>query len=369
MTRVFNGSTSHLGPRTVLLSSGLRDEPLTICTTASLWQGGAGAAYGHIVTLQNPISAFDWFAVYGRQSGGTNIYAFGAETRTSFVSAGRAEDQISATPTFSHYRIVARFVANNDRRINVRARLGATEYNGSATDSTDISISGCSELRMGTSTGSGRFWDGAIGETALYSSALSDDETEEWLNGAPAYMISPSTLEYYYPMWGENTVAVELLGGNTLAVNGSCPRGASDPYQTFPGWRPGDVVVWPGPTTTEVVQSVVGMTSSALANRTRMSVGQATIPWALGTEDNSLGDVRLPDPVLVIAQVGRFEVVNLTENAVQGVVPLSAAALANSLTQREVPDAAATTMGVLENRLVYGPSGARVFDYRRKREQ
>ena len=90
-------------------------------------------------------------------------------------------------------------------------------------------VSGCSSLTIG-SVGGAQYFNASIGETAFWSSALSDDETTAWLDGVPAEGISPSTLVYRYPIDGFHSPEEERIQGKTLTVVNNPVQGVSHPF-------------------------------------------------------------------------------------------------------------------------------------------
>ena len=217
MSRVFVAASSkQLGPAT-LIKSGVRDEPLTIASTVSI---DNGIAQHMIAAVYHPSTPFHWFALTSGVVAGN--LTFGAQTRQSFRATSSANVSLGSSPwPRTWYRCVARFFANNDRRIAVNG--------GYATNSTTRAVSGCSSLTIG-SVGGAQYFDAGIGETAFWSSALSADETTAWLDGVPAEGISPSTLVYRYPIDGFHSPEEERIQGKTLTVVNNPVQGVSHPF-------------------------------------------------------------------------------------------------------------------------------------------
>jgi hypothetical protein len=219
MAILFNDSVSeYLGDGTV---SGLTAEPITLAG----WFYHDAAQTGCIVGLADASVADTerFLLLAGRGGGNDQVSAF-AEAATDEALTGTYSRDV-----WNHGAAV--FTSNSSRTAYLNGVAGTANTNNS-------SVTGIDAVAIGRSPDStpSSYMSGRVAEVGIWDVALTTGEIEALAAGVTPLQVRPGNLMHYWPLWGNNDPAIDLVGGVNLTWNNG-PEKATHSPAIYPGTR------------------------------------------------------------------------------------------------------------------------------------
>lgn len=169
--------------------------------------------YGFYLQLQGTVGGDPVAAVT------YNLTAPAAVTSSGFVSG-----------SWQHGCAV--IAASNDRRVYLNGGSKGTETTNKTTPTmTHTSIASTAK--------SAQLFAGQIAEAAIWSVALTDAEVAILALGASPLLVQSTNLLAYWPLLGNTSPEIDLVGGFGMTLSASAPTKADHPRVLYPSSLPG----------------------------------------------------------------------------------------------------------------------------------
>lgn len=137
-----------------------------------------------------------------------------AVTRTEVA---RVQSASATGPSLNVWNHGAAVFSANDNRL---AYLNGTAGTAETTSNTPTGVDRMSLGYLGRASPVD-FMSGRIAEAAMWSAALFADEIAALAKGFPPYLIRPTSLEAYWPLFGYASPEIDIVGGFNLTLTGT----------------------------------------------------------------------------------------------------------------------------------------------------
>lgn len=226
MSRSFNGSSQYLSDGSLSITF-----PLTISAWIYPGTGTTGAGEHGIVVLTNHGSDATSIALWVAYNGGaTNSLAAKAQ------SAGGGTDNAFATTQLTPNVWTHGCAIFNSTSSRACYQDGANK----GTNATLLNSGTLSFIDIGAENNTGSFlnlYSGLVADVCLWNVALTDDEVAVLAKGVPAYLIRPTAIVRYYPVYGLASPEPDFSGnaGNMTLVASPTIGATNPPITLFTG--------------------------------------------------------------------------------------------------------------------------------------
>lgn len=222
MARDFNGSTQLLYANTMVTAY-----PLTM---ACWFNSDSVAVQQFLMAVVNWVggAAGDYF---GLEACGV---VAGDPVRASVYQTGVAYSPADTTAAYTAgtwYHACGVYASATSRA----AYLNGANKGTVATNVTPISLGVVSIGTAYRSDTPAVFTDGRIAEAAIWGAALTDAEVAVLAQGVSPLLVRPADLLAYWPLLGNTSPEIDLVGGFGLTLSASAPTKADHPRVRCPG--------------------------------------------------------------------------------------------------------------------------------------
>lgn len=187
----------------------------------------AVASYQAVLSISQNVGSANYHALYLNPSAGVSAYSLAGGGTTGEATSGGT----MTANAWAH--VAAVFSATTNRR----AYLNGT---GGTANTTTVNPGGLDITQIGT------LWTGTnpatadVGEAVIYGAALTDADLASLAAGVSPLLVRPDALVAYYPLLGQFSPEIDLVGRNELTLN-NAPAAAAHCRIIYPAgpliWR------------------------------------------------------------------------------------------------------------------------------------